>query len=95
MSFAAGMGPGIGAGFAIGIGAGMAAGKRKAADDIRKYMDSHNVTIRDDHGETMLTDDFLHQALGTHAVNVKTVPVVIGVLLSILGLLGLIFVLHR
>jgi hypothetical protein len=89
------MGPGIGAGFALGVGAGMAAGKKKAADDIRKYMDAHNVTIRDDHGESMVTDDFLHQALGAHAVSVKTVPLVMGVLLGILGLLGLFFVLHR
>ena len=95
MSFASGIGPGIGAGFAVGIAAGMAAGKKKAADDIRNYMEAHNVTIRDERGEPMITDDFLDQALGTYAGKDKKIPVVIGVILAILGLLGLVFFLMR
>lgn len=95
MSFAAGIGPGIGVGFAVGMGAGMAVGKKKAADDFRRYMDTHNVTIRDGHGEMMLTDDFLHQAFGTGAGKDNKVQVVIGIALGILGILSLVFFLLR
>ena len=95
MSFAAGIGPGIGVGFAVGLGAGMVVGRKKAADDFRRYMETHNVTIRDGQGEMMVTDDFLHQALGTGAGKNDKVHVVIGIALGILGILGLVFFLLR
>ena len=88
-------GAGIGAGFAIGIGTGMIAGRKKAGDDLRKYIDTNNVTIRDGRGESMLIDDFLSQALGAHAGGDKKIQVIICVLLGILALLGLVFFLMR
>ena len=95
MSFAAGIGPGIGIGIAVGFGAGIAAGKKKAADELRRYMESHTVTIRDDQGEQMLMDDFLQQALGTGVGMNNKVYMVAGILLGILGLLVLAFFLMR
>ncbi|UCE17572.1 MAG: hypothetical protein JSV84_11875 [Gemmatimonadota bacterium] len=88
-------GAGIGAGFAIGIAAGMVAGRKKAGDDLRKFTETNNITIRDGHGEWMLIDDFLTQALGAHAGGDKKIQVIICVLLGILALLGVVFFIMR
>jgi hypothetical protein len=89
------IGAGIGAGFAIGLGAGMVAGRKKAGDDLRNYIETTNITIRDGSGESMPVDDFLSQALGAHAGGNKKIQVIICILLGILALLGLVFFLMR
>ena len=88
-------GAGIGAGFAIGIGTGMLAGRKKAGDDLRKYIETNNVTIKDGHGESMLIDDFISQALGAHAAGDNKVQIAIGIVLGLLALLGLLFFFMR
>ena len=88
-------GAGIGAGFAVGIGTGMIAGRKKAGDDLRNYIEKNNITIKDGHGESMLIDDFLSQALGAHAGGEKKILLLIGILLGILAFFGLAFFLMR
>ncbi|UCE18591.1 MAG: hypothetical protein JSV84_17350 [Gemmatimonadota bacterium] len=89
-------GAGIGAGFAVGIATSMVAGRRRAGDDLRKYIETNNITIRDGHGESMLIGDFLSQALGAHAGGDNKIQIAIGILLGILALFGfLVFFLMR
>ncbi len=61
MSFAVGIGAGIAAGMAIGI----AAGRKKAADDLQKYIESSQIAIQNGYGETISTEAFVGEALKT------------------------------
>ena len=86
---------GLGAGLAAGMEAGMSAGRKKAAADLRNYMEMNTVTIRDARGEPILTEEFLHAPLGASAGGGNRAPFVAAVFLGILGVLGLVFFLLR
>lgn len=85
MSFAAG----IGAGLAVGLGAGIAAGRKRAGDDLRKYIDSRQIIIQTMQGQTISTEEFLTQALQTDLENNKRVWMMATIGLGVLFLVGI------
>ena len=86
MSFAVGIGAGIAAGMAIGL----AAGRKKAGDDLQKYIERNNFTIQNGYGEVISTDRFLGEALNTTLEKNQKIVVAISLVLGLLVLIGIV-----
>jgi len=85
MSFAVGIGAGIAAGMAIGI----ATGRKKAADDLQKYIEGSQITIQNGYGETVSTEAFVNEALRTSSEKNQKIILVIVLILGLFFLLGI------
>ena len=80
---------GIGAGIAAGMAIGIAAGRKKAADDLQKYIESSQITIQNGYGETLSVEAFVGEALKTGSEKNQKVILVIVLILGLLFLLGI------
>lgn len=88
MSFAAGMGAGMGAGIGSGIAIGMSSGQKKTLEQLRTYLDEHQLTIHDSAGKVVDPELVLQSAVHScNTTNNKTTLVVCvatGILLATL-----------
>jgi hypothetical protein len=63
MSFGAGMGAGMGCGVGAGLAMGVSAGRRRACEEVREYVQTHGLTIHDATGNNVELDTLLANAL--------------------------------
>lgn len=95
MSFGAGMGAGMGAGIGAGIAIGISSGRKRACDDLREYLETKGLTIRDRQGheidaETILADMGQDKTCSTRKSNSTQLMLALG--LAVAVLVGLIVV---
>jgi hypothetical protein len=86
MNFAAGIGAGIAAGIAIGL----AAGRKKAGDDLQKYIERNRIAIQNGYGEVISTDQFVTEALNTTLEKNRKIILAISFVLGLLILMGIV-----
>ena len=86
MSFGAGMGAGMGAGIGAGIAIGIGSGQKRAQDQIREYLVTHELTIHDATGKEVSIETLLSEATATGECSNKgwvAVAIIIALLVGI------------
>ena len=67
----------------------VSAGRKKAADDLQKYIESSQITIQNGYGETVSTEAFVGEALKTGSEKNQKIILVLILILGLLFLLGI------
>jgi hypothetical protein len=74
---------GISTGLAMGIGAGMAIGQKAARDRANRFLQTHNITLQDEWGETIASEEFVERAFGAD-LDRKRKPLLIALVAGLL-----------
>lgn len=100
MSFGGGFAAGIGAGMGAGIAAGISAGKKRAAADLRDFLQTEQIEMVDRYGKPVELEAVLSQALpetcgsGSKAASAKLTGLLLLGLLALAAVLVAFFLLR-